>query len=76
MSHKYLVFAEVDGEIRILSLLFNGSEEEVGPLSRQLAEKLFAGRRVLAVRAKSLPFAPFESLRSAGDSRFGGHWQG
>ncbi len=46
MSNKYLVLADVDGEIKFLSLRSNGSKEEVAELSLQMTEKLFSGHRV------------------------------
>ena len=46
MSNKYLVLADVDGEIKFMSLRSNGSQEEVAKLSQQMTEKLFSGHRV------------------------------
>ena len=47
MSRKYMVLADVDGEIRILRLLSNGPRKGVERLCREMVEKLFANRRVL-----------------------------
>jgi len=46
MSNKYLVLADVDGEIKFLSLRSNGSKEEVAQLSQEMTEKLFSGHQV------------------------------
>ena len=46
MSNKYLVLADVEGEIKFLSLRSNGSTEEVAKLSQQMTEKLFSGQNV------------------------------
>ncbi len=46
MSRKYLVLADVDGQIRVLSMRSNGSQRGIEELCRQMAGKLFASRTV------------------------------
>ncbi len=46
MSRKYLVLADVDGQIRVLSMRSNGSQRGIEKLCRQMAGKLFASRTV------------------------------
>ncbi len=46
MSRKYLVLADVDGQIRILSMRSNGPQKGTEKLCRQMAGKLFANHKV------------------------------
>ena len=46
MSRKYLVLADVDGQVMVLSMRSNGSQRCIEELCRQMAGKLFASRTV------------------------------
>ena len=46
MSRKYLILADIDGQIRILSMRSNGSQKGIEKLCRQMAGKLFANHKV------------------------------
>ena len=46
MSREYVVFANVDGEMRVLRLLSNAPCDTIGKLCHEMAEKLFVERTV------------------------------
>jgi hypothetical protein len=46
MSRKYLVLADIDGQIRILSMRSNGSQKGIEELCRRMAGELFANHKV------------------------------
>ncbi len=46
MSNKYLVLADVEGEVKFLSMRSNGSTEEVERLCYEMTEKLFSEQKV------------------------------
>ena len=46
MSNKYLVLADVEGEVKFLCMRSNGSTEEVERLSHEMTEKLFSSQRI------------------------------
>ena len=46
MSNKYLVLADVEGEVKFLCMGSNGSTAEVERLCYEMTEKLFSSRKV------------------------------
>ncbi len=46
MSNKYLVLADVEGEVKFLCMRSNGSTEEVERLCYEMTEKLFSKQKV------------------------------
>ncbi len=46
MSNKYLVLADVEGEVKFLSMRSNESTEEVERLCHEMTEKLFSNQSV------------------------------
>ncbi|MEE8348537.1 MAG: hypothetical protein V3R94_03135 [Acidobacteriota bacterium] len=58
-SQKYMVLAEVDGKIRVLSMRSNASQRRIEELSRQMARKLFAAHAVKDLRVQPWPTEEF-----------------
>ncbi len=46
MSNKYLVLADVEGEVKFLCMRSNGSETEVEQLCYEMTEKLYSSQKV------------------------------
>ena len=46
MSNKYLVLADIEGEVKFLCMRSNGSTEEVERLCYEMTEKLFSKQKV------------------------------
>ena len=46
MSNKYLVLADVEGEVKFLCMRSNGSTEQVERLCYEMTEKLFSNQSV------------------------------
>ena len=46
MSNKYLVLADVEGEVKFLCMRSNGSTTEVERLCYEMTDKLFSNQRV------------------------------
>ena len=45
-SKKYMVMADIDGKIRVLSMRSNASQKRIEDLCRQMVRKLFATHKV------------------------------
>ncbi|MDA2929798.1 hypothetical protein MYX84_07620 [Acidobacteria bacterium AH-259-O06] len=59
MSQKYVVLADVDGKLRILSLRTNAPQGGIERLCHQMAEKFFAGCEVSDLRIEPWPLEVF-----------------
>ena len=46
MSNKYLVLADIEGEVKFLCMRSNGSAKEVEQLCHEMTEKLFSNQKV------------------------------
>jgi hypothetical protein len=54
-SKKYMVLADIDGKIRVLSMRSNASQRRIEALCRKMVRKLFATQTVKNLRVRPWP---------------------
>ena len=66
MSNKYLVLADVEGEVKFLCMRSNGSTEQVERLCYEMTEKLFSNQSVGKLWVEPWPLGGITNQRLTG----------